>query len=338
MTVVFIDPAGPLTNTNEVLDVTTNNLATSISVEFQPHLGTGKREAVFDGTRDDGTGGDFSYLYRKSTREGAGPYTYRIRRQGVWPSELRLRVTEGPPASGLPPTASLQPTIYSPIAQWALQGATDPTPARVYLDRSGNARHLTQGSPTGEPDLIPGQTAIRPNSTGDFTTGNKLRNNPADAVIAAVTEFTITSRIKWDGGGGNMVATISSNYTGAASNSTNMQFQILSNSHPLYSYSPNAAGFASYEASTLACPVGQWVFFTMRRFANGDVRFGLGANYETLDIPGLPVSGTTNARMTIGDDGDSSVLFNGLIADVCLWGTALTDDELTPLRIAAMGP
>jgi hypothetical protein len=31
------------------------------------------------------------------------------------------------------------------------------------------------------------------------------------------------------------------------------------------------------------------------------------------------------------------VLFNGLIADVCLWGTALTDDELTPLRTAAMG-
>ncbi len=94
MTVSYIDPPGPLANTREPLDFTTTELVTSISIEYSPAAGNGLRETVFDGTEDDGTGGDFAWAYRNSTRTGTGPYTWHIVRDAAWPADLRLRVKE----------------------------------------------------------------------------------------------------------------------------------------------------------------------------------------------------------------------------------------------------
>lgn len=91
----MIDPPGPLANTYEPIDFTTTALVTSISIEYNPTLGTGGRETVWDGTADaDNSGGDFSYLYRASSKSGTGPYTWHIVRQGRWPADFRIRIKE----------------------------------------------------------------------------------------------------------------------------------------------------------------------------------------------------------------------------------------------------
>lgn len=115
MTVTFLD-GSTLSSTTETIDFTTDRLVTSISVEFNPGASTGFRETVFDGTSDvDNTGGDFSNLYRASTRSGSGPYTWAIRRQGRWPADFRIRVKEmDAPVVPPPIPTSGQPlgTIY----------------------------------------------------------------------------------------------------------------------------------------------------------------------------------------------------------------------------------
>lgn len=98
MSVTFIDPPGPLANTSEPIDFTTSYPVTSISIEYDPRVGRGARETVYDGVADDNTGGDFAYVYRRSTRSVDG-LTWRIQREGKWPSELRIRVKEATPTS-----------------------------------------------------------------------------------------------------------------------------------------------------------------------------------------------------------------------------------------------
>lgn len=111
MTTTFIDPPGPLENTTEPIDFTTSRLVTSISIEYRPETGTGLRESVWDGTSDaDDTGGDFSFLYRTSTRSGSGPYTWTVRRRDPWPAGFRIRVKEA--AEPVAPTTTLWTTIY----------------------------------------------------------------------------------------------------------------------------------------------------------------------------------------------------------------------------------
>jgi hypothetical protein len=103
MSTTFIDPPGPLAGTSEPIDFTTDRLVTSISIEYRPTTNTGLRETVWDGTSDvDDTGGDFSYLYRTSTRTGSGPYTWTVRRNQPWPADFRIRVKE---ASAVPAPA-----------------------------------------------------------------------------------------------------------------------------------------------------------------------------------------------------------------------------------------
>lgn len=104
MSTTFIDPPGPLTNTYEPIDFTTDYLVTSISIEFNPSRANGPRETVWDGTSDDSgnTGGDFSYLYRASTHSdlsGSAPYHWTIQREGAWPADFRIRVKEATPAA-----------------------------------------------------------------------------------------------------------------------------------------------------------------------------------------------------------------------------------------------
>ncbi len=94
MTITYIDPPGRLANTREPIDFTATLPVTSITVEYNPALGNGVRECVFDGTEVDGSGGDFSYAFRASTRSGTGPWSWTIRPTGRWPADFRLRVKE----------------------------------------------------------------------------------------------------------------------------------------------------------------------------------------------------------------------------------------------------
>jgi hypothetical protein len=98
MTVHFIDPPGPMTNTSEPIDFTVTYPVTSISIEFNPHIGNGARDTVWDGVADDNSGGDFSYKYRKSTKSLDG-LTWHIVPFDRWPAEFRIRVKEAAPAS-----------------------------------------------------------------------------------------------------------------------------------------------------------------------------------------------------------------------------------------------
>lgn len=113
MSIAFIDPPGPLAGTSEPIDFTTTELVTSVSVEYRPSTGTGLRETVWDGTSDaDNTGGDFSYLYRTSTRTGSGPYTWTVRRNQPWPADFRIRVKEATPAPAPDPGGQPWGAIY----------------------------------------------------------------------------------------------------------------------------------------------------------------------------------------------------------------------------------
>ncbi len=94
MTVTLIDPPGPLQNTFEPIDFTTTSKVVSISIEFNPQTGNGLRETVWDGTNDTNDGGDFSFLYRRSTVSGSGPYSWTVRRSGRWPADFRIRIKE----------------------------------------------------------------------------------------------------------------------------------------------------------------------------------------------------------------------------------------------------
>lgn len=128
MTVVYVDPPGPLANTTEPIDFTTTSLVTSISVEFNPQSGTGIRETVFDGTEDDGSGGDFSFLYRTSSVSGTGPYTWTIRRTGRWPADFRLRVKEAAGGGSVP-----WGVLYR-VDFRTLPAASFPTPGNYTID------------------------------------------------------------------------------------------------------------------------------------------------------------------------------------------------------------
>lgn len=134
--ITFIDPPGPLTDTSEVIDFTATELVVSVSIEFNPQLGNGLRETVWDGPDGDGVG-DFSYLYRTSTKSGSGPYTWSIRRQGKWPAEFRIRVQEVAPGE-----AQMLTAVYDLIS-----GANNNVVLTPSVDQcSGLVFHVVEGS------------------------------------------------------------------------------------------------------------------------------------------------------------------------------------------------
>ncbi len=342
MTVTFIDAPGPLTNTEEPMDFTSTYPVTSISVEFNPALGNGAREMVFDGTTDDvGTNGDFSYQYRASSKPAGNVGRWTIRRDARWPATFRLRVKERLPNGGATyPEAILQPNLYGAVGMYALQGAGDPTPTRVYADRSGYGYHLNAGQAAPHTDLIPGQTCYYP-LTYSATQAERLRRTTLTALQQISGELTLTMRCKRDVGGDGAIIVFSGIYLGGSDITRCTQYSLGSGADGALSMFWEAAAGATNNVTRFSSvglvPAGQWGFLSFRRALNGVCTFGWNANYSSAAAAPLPVGGS-QAYLNIGNSDEAgNVAFEGDIADVCIWPARLTDDQLTPLRNAAMG-
>ncbi|MEY4507971.1 MAG: hypothetical protein RLZZ450_93 [Pseudomonadota bacterium] len=344
MSIYFIDPPGPLTNTSEPIDFTTDSLVTSISIEFNPHLGNGLRETVWDGTAD-GTdvGGDFSFAYAKSTHSDldvAGPYTWQIKRNTKWPAEFRIRVKEStqqggsPPAPGLYP--ALTPTVLSPVAQYALQGGADL--ARVYLDRSGNGYHLTKGTPSATPDLISGQTAVVGVSGAGIGNATRLQRPAFTAALQITGPLTISARVKRTTGNSGVIACMSGIFGAGNTRNTLFTCSILS-SGAMEVFWESTAGVSNQRDSAAGLvPLDTWCWVTWRRDTT-DGRWTFGANlaYENT-TPGLGTSGGSEAFLSIAcQDEAPDIFWAGGLADVSIWASRLSDAQLLPLYKNAMG-
>jgi hypothetical protein len=155
----FIDPPGPLANTSEPIDFTTDKSVTSISIEYNPHLGNGVRETVWDGTSEDGsTGGDFSYAYRKSSRSSDG-LTWHIVRSTRWPDELRIRIQEA--KSDPTPSTTTWSTLYSrDLTTLASQTITGPSNVDTYGNFTMDSQPWYWHGASGRVNLVNGQGLV----------------------------------------------------------------------------------------------------------------------------------------------------------------------------------
>ena len=225
---------------------------------------------------------------------------------------------------------ALQPTLYSPYGQWALQ-FEDATVVRA--DRSGNARTL--GAPAGVASPCPSSRS-QPQQSG---LSALAMNRPEINLLgdaAPLGELTVTCKM-WprrdDTGVINEQWIVM--YAADASASQCI-IGLTSGLKMLYVADPSGG-----VASSLTVAEGQWGWFSLRRAASGDITFGylrqgdIAPTYETYAI-GLPAGTVPNLR--IGGKAFTSTDFRprGSIEDVCMWRTRLTDAEMEPLWQAAM--
>jgi hypothetical protein len=315
--VTLIDPPGSLPSRSEVIDFVSTQPIVCISVEHEPGTDRSARETVYDGTDASNNNGSFSRPYRYSSRSGND---WHIVRENGWPVPFQLRIKQLPPASSASPRPALQPTIYSPLAQWALQGAPDT--ARMYLDRSGNNNHLTGGTATAVPDLISGQTAI---SNGKLTA-----TIPALAVTGALT---VTGRLKWTPNGQQQViidvgsSGVGCVYLLAASPSGNLLY-----------YCEGSGGVPVTWTSALACTAGQWHWFELVRDAAGTgVGLTLDGTAQTSPTLTAPVAAPGNGLVTVGSNDSGVQPWIDALADLDVWGAAVSATDSIPLRNAALG-
>jgi hypothetical protein len=309
VTVTLGTPPGDLDERTEPIEFTSTQPVVAISVEFDLADGNGSRETVFDGTDDNGDGGTFSFPYRFSTHVDDA---WSIVRDKGWPGPFQIAIKEGAPP--VPPSAALQPTLYAPLVQWALQGA--PSTAQLYNDRSGNGRHLTSGTATPVPDLIPGQSAVTAANLG--------------AVISALAlagPMTLTARVKPSGSGLQILLDVGD--SGPASN-----YLIARLTSGALAYSPVSG--VGYDTGSIVMPNEEWSFISLRRASPTDVTLGIGAQYVNLTAM-APGAGTTGIVILGMVEGDAATRWLGAFADVCIWGRRLTDAELDVLRKVAMG-
>jgi hypothetical protein len=78
-----------------------------------------------------------------------------------------------------------------------------------------------------------------------------------------------------------------------------------------------------------------WCFCSVRRVAGGNLRMGVNGVYQ--DIVATPSTGGTNVFMTLGNEPNFGLVWQGGMADVSIWNTVLTDAQLEPLWRTAMG-
>jgi hypothetical protein len=324
-------PEGDLDVRNEPIVFTAEKPITSISVEFNPDDGNGPRETVYDGTDVTNANGTFAHVYRDSTRDGN---EWTIRRETGWPAPFKLAIKEADGAfstPGLSSRAALTPTLYSPLGQWALQGFPDP--AQGYLDRSGNGQHLDHGEPFYGTDLIPGARAARP------VQGKKLQRKAITPALQLTGEMTYMIRYKLDAlGGSQQLGSFSSVYAADWPSATMWELGIGSDGAPWYARTINPTSNLDYRSPpTLRAAAGGWQVATLRR-AVDHVTFGINLSFEDGNLPiSLPPQVASGSYLTIGSDGDSNNEVNGLIADASYWGAYLTDEQLIPLIVVALG-
>lgn len=347
MTTTFIDPPGRLPGSFEPLDFTTDRAVTSISIEFNPEFGNGFRETVWDGTSDeDDSGGDFSWSYRQSTvsdLDGAGPHQWHIVRTGGWPAGFRVRVKEIRVESGGggEPTrfAALTPTAYGPVAQWALQGSPDT--GRLWLDRSGNSYHLTRGLPDYASDLIPGQTCVTYTaSAGGVDNATRLQRRTITPALQITGALTVTARVKVSSSQGGPIIVQSGIFGQGAPSNTLFTLSVNPDRRLaiFYESSPGGGGNVDKVSTNPMVPLDQWCFVSFRRSdVDGRWTFGVNSTFDVSTSGTLP-SGGTNTYTSVGTiDEDADTRFTGLLADVSVWNTRLTDDQLLPLYKTVMG-
>lgn len=266
------------------------------------------------------------------TREGVENRIFHVKRSGLWPAgRFSFAFTEaqegGGGGGGI--YAALTPTLYSPVAQYALQG----TGSTIWFDRSGNALPLTAGVPTKSPDLIVGQTAARP------VVGSRMKRVGAQAALQITGDLTVTARVKRDVGGAGPIAIMSGIFSsGDATKNTLYSLSVLSDGS-LEAFWEITSGISTTRQSTtgMVLPsVWQWVSWR-RDATTGRWTFGSNTAYDvSTTAPGT--SGGSAAFLNIGDNDEAPDLtFGGLIADVSIWNVRLTDVELETLYHVAMG-
>ena len=214
--------------------------------------------------------------------------------------------------------ATLQPVLYSPLAMWALQGASP------LVDRSGNARNLT-GTLTKGPDL-------QLTKTGARGPGNGVTQS--DPVFRMLGAMTFTARAWWDGSAALGVLADQS-LAGTGTDKNTIWLVAVNYGQLGYYREVNGGTGAVTVYHTKLWKPGRWYFVSLRRAADGAVTLGVDREYETTAVT-PPADGSASTLMLCKHH-DPAQNFNGGFADVAVWNARLTDDELVPLYRASMG-
>lgn len=324
-------PEGPLDTKVDPIEFTSPRPIVCISAEFNPDDGDGPRECIYDGTDATHNNGSFSYLYRNSERLGNA---WTIVRENGWPAPFKIAIKEAPNPSSATPNAALQPTLYSPVAQWALQGA--PNASLVYLDRSGNGNHLTGGMGTPAPSHIPGQKAVIP------LYGSRLVLDAAHAGPVRFTgSFTFSVVVKRLSAAFGQLITCSGIFNGSNKDRNTLYSLYVNPDGTLgYYWEKTMGDGAAWVATDLHVPVGSFAHISFSRDATTNrVTFGLNGAYSISPVlvPPDPTGGAA-AFLTLGDQDEAADShIDGVYGDACLWGAALDQDQKLPLLNAAMG-
>lgn len=217
---------------------------------------------------------------------------------------------------------ALTPTLYSPLAQWALRGA--PNTSITYLDRSGNGRHITSGTPVPVPSRIPGFTGISGKNPGLKLSGVGLR---------LLGELTITCKA-WIVSSSAVQVILDCSRSGVGSANNTLYTVGVSNNLPFY-YRETGAGSGLGTGMSSAPQPGVWSWLSWRRAASGDMTYGIGTTYQTV-VEAPPTDGSA-ADITIGTDNEPGQPWLGGLEDLSIWGARLTDAQLLELHNVAMG-
>ncbi len=249
----------------------------------------------------------------------------------LWPAGPRKAGGVGGAAAPADPLPALTPTLYGPLAQWALDAGMAPLGERT--DRSG-AGHSLSNSPSVVrpcPDIrpYPARSVVWPGIQGgnnfacngltadDFagpcTFTAKVWYRPADFAGGAASEQLIL-------GSGDLGGTLST----------------------WWLYVDTAGVLCSYWSGSTdvisALPVvgGSWVWVSMQRDAGNVVRLGVdGVHYTSTARPAQVPS----AKPVCVGAHSFTTFFSwfGGISDVSLWNKRLSNAELEGLRSVAMG-
>lgn len=263
-----------------------------------------------------------------------------------------IQETGGPSAivSKAAKVPALQPTLWSPVAQWALspygQGRGNVLDDSVW-DRSGNAYTLNATNIHAMQDLIPGNLAML--AVQDMWAGQK---NPAPARLRTLGPCTWTWRMcarayggyegfVYENTGWARIPIALEGALGTGNSADNVISTILFSADTarkfgVYRETGSKVG-ATALCSTLSYPRdGRWHFMSFRRAADGACTFGIDLTYETIAI--TPPTGGSNCSLWIGRGPTSAnTAVWSLMADVCMWDQRLDNDQIGQLYRVAMG-
>lgn len=317
MTIAVISPTAParLGSAAEIVRFTSTRDLTALSIGFGPNH---KEERVY-------RNGTFLPGYELSS---VSALTWAI-----------VRAEGFPPPPYDPPTfwfaeqsaaadysvGDLQPTLYSPLALYALRGA--PTTATTYADRSGNSRPLTAGAPIPCPDAIPGFTAV---------TRSRLTRG-VDAGLNLIGAVTVNARVWYAASGGTQVIAAVGNAGGASNQNTAWLIGCVSDG-TLYTYTEHGSAVGAFLGSTLALTPGKWSYVSLRRSSDGvSVSFGLDGVYQNATL-GFAATDASASSLVIGEDPVSgSLAWLGGLSDVGIWGARLSSTQDLGQRKVMMG-